>query len=160
MAHRNSLIFVLLLLLAAACGRPSGNHRFVSTETARENGGVFAFTLSTEDSAAVYATCVAARVVRSRIPEEALEFDIQITPPDGQPTIERQAFPLSETPGVKVNLGTGSVTDYEWPWHVIRTSGHPAGVWNIRITPADPARLEALYGVGFSYEARTWEKAN
>ena len=160
MARRNSLIPLLVLLLTAACSRPQGDHRFISTETARGNGGAFVFEMESEDSAAVFTTTLAARIVASRIPEKTLEFDIHLTPPDGQTSIERHTFPLTEEPGVRISLGAGSVTDYEWPWREIRTGGHPVGTWTVRITPSDPARLEALSGVGFSYQAKTWEKAN
>ena len=160
MVRRNSLIPLLVLLLTAACGRPQGDHRFISTETARGNGGAFVFEMESEDSAAVFTTTLAARIVASRIPEKTLEFDIHLTPPDGQTSIERHTFPLTEEPGVRISLGAGSVTDYEWPWREIRTGGHPVGTWTVRITPSDPARLEALSGVGFSYQAKTWEKAN
>ena len=160
MVRRNSLIPLLILLLTAACSRPQGDHRFLSTETARGNGGAFVFEMESEDSAAVFTTTLAARIVASRIPEKTLEFDIHLTPPDGQTSIERHAFPLTEEPGVRISLGAGSVTDYEWPWREIRTGGHPVGTWTVRITPSDPARLEALSGVGFSYQAKTWEKAN
>ena len=159
MVRRNSLIPLLVLLLTAACSRPQGDHRFISTETARGNGGAFVFEMESEDSAAVFTTTLAARIVASRIPEKTLEFDIHLTPPDGQTSIERHTFPLTEEPGVRISLGAGSVTDYEWPWREIRTGGHPAGTWTVRITPSDPARLEALSGVGFSYQAKTWEKA-
>ncbi|MBQ5935045.1 MAG: hypothetical protein IKQ01_01315 [Bacteroidales bacterium] len=158
--RRNSLIPLLVLLLTAACSRPQGDHRFISTETARGNGGAFVFEMESEDSAAVFTTTLAARIVASRIPEKTLEFDIHLTPPDGQTSIERHTFPLTEEPGVRISLGAGSVTDYEWPWREIRTGGHPVGTWTVRITPSDPARLEALSGVGFSYQAKTWEKAN
>ena len=160
MVRRNSLIPLLVLLLTAACGRPQGDHRFISTETARGNGGAFVFEMESEDSAAVFTTTLAARIVASRIPEKTLEFDIHLTPPDGQTSIERHTFPLTEEPGVRISLGAGSVTDYEWHWREIRTGGHPVGTWTVRITPSDPARLEALSGVGFSYQAKTWEKAN
>lgn len=160
MVRRNSLIPLLVLLLTAACSRPQGDHRFISTETARGNGGAFVFEMESEDSAAVFTTTLAARIVASRIPEKTLEFDIHLTPPDGQTSIERHTFPLTEEPGVRISLGAGSVTDYEWPWREIRTGGHPVGTWTVRITPSDPARLEALSGVGFSYQAKTWEKAN
>ena len=160
MVRRNSLIPLLVLLLTAACSRPQGDHRFISTETARGNGGTFVFEMESEDSAAVFTTTLAARIVASRIPEKTLEFDIHLTPPDGQTSIERHTFPLTEEPGVRISLGAGSVTDYEWPWREIRTGGHPGGTWTVRITPSDPARLEALSGVGFSYQAKTWEKAN
>ena len=160
MVRRNSLIPLLVLLLTAACSRPQGDHRFISTETARGNGGAFVFEMESEDSAAVFTTTLAARIVASRIPEKTLEFDIHLTPPDGQTFIERHTFPLTEEPGVRISLGAGSVTDYEWPWREIRTGGHPVGTWTVRITPSDPARLEALSGVGFSYQAKTWEKAN
>ena len=160
MVRRNSLIPLLVLLLTAACSRPLGDHRFISTETARGNGGAFVFEMESEDSAAVFTTTLAARIVASRIPEKTLEFDIHLTPPDGQTSIERHTFPLTEEPGVRISLGAGSVTDYEWPWREIRTGGHPVGTWTVRITPSDPARLEALSGVGFSYQAKTWEKAN
>lgn len=160
MVRRNSLIPLLVLLLTAACSRPQGDHRFISTETARGNGGAFVFEMESEDSAAVFTTTLAARIVASRIPEKTLEFDIHLTPPDGQTSIERHTFPLTEEPGVRISLGSGSVTDYEWPWREIRTGGHPVGTWTVRITPSDPARLEALSGVGFSYQAKTWEKAN
>ena len=160
MVRRNSLIPLLVLLLTAACSRPQGDHRFISTETARGNGGAFVFEMESEDSAAVLTTTLAARIVASRIPEKTLEFDIHLTPPDGQTSIERHTFPLTEEPGVRISLGAGSVTDYEWPWREIRTGGHPVGTWTVRITPSDPARLEALSGVGFSYQAKTWEKAN
>ena len=146
--------------MTAACSRPQGDHRFISTETARGNGGAFVFEMESEDSAAVFTTTLAARIVASRIPEKTLEFDIHLTPPDGQTSIERHTFPLTEEPGVRISLGAGSVTDYEWPWREIRTGGHPVGTWTVRITPSDPARLEALSGVGFSYQAKTWEKAN
>jgi len=154
MVRRNNPVLLLLLILAAACGRPSGNYHFISTETARENGGAFDFVIVSDDSSAVFATTLAARIIGSRIPEESIEFDIHLTPPDGQPTIERHVFPLTDAPGVKHRLGPGSVTDYEWSWHDIRTGGHPAGKWTVRIMPADPSRLEALYGVGFSYETK------
>ena len=160
MVRRNSLILLLVLLLTAACSRPQGDHRFISTETARGNGGAFVFEMESEDSAAVFTTTLAARIVASRIPEKTLEFDIHLTPPDGQTSIERHTFPLTEEPGVRISLGAGSVTDYEWPWREIRTGGHPVGTWTVRITPSDPARLEALSGVGFSYQAKTWEKVN
>lgn len=160
MARRNSLIPLLLLLLTAACGRPQGDHRFISTETARQNGGTFVFQLESEDSAAVFTTTLAARIVASQIPENTLEFDIHLTPPDGQTTIERHTFPLTEKPGVRISLGAGSVTDFEWPWREIRTGGHPTGTWTVSIIPSNPARLDALSGVGFSYQAKTWEKAN
>lgn len=160
MVRRNSLIPLLVLLLTTACSRPQGDHRFISTETARGNGGAFVFEMESEDSAAVFTTTLAARIVASRIPEKTLEFDIHLTPPDGQTSIERHTFPLTEEPGVRISLGAGSVTDYEWPWREIRTGGHPVGTWTVRITPSDPARLEALSGVGFSYQAKTWEKAN
>ena len=160
MVRRSSLIPLLVLLLTAACSRPQGDHRFISTETARGNGGAFVFEMESEDSAAVFTTTLAARIVASRIPEKTLEFDIHLTPPDGQTSIERHTFPLTEEPGVRISLGAGSVTDYEWPWREIRTGGHPVGTWTVRITPSDPARLEALSGVGFSYQAKTWEKAN
>lgn len=160
MVRRNSLIPLLVLLLTTACSRPQGDHRFISTETARGNGEAFVFEMESEDSAAVFTTTLAARIVASRIPEKTLEFDIHLTPPDGQTSIERHTFPLTEEPGVRISLGAGSVTDYEWPWREIRTGGHPVGTWTVRITPSDPARLEALSGVGFSYQAKTWEKAN
>ena len=127
MVRRNSLIPLLVLLLTAACSRPQGDHRFISTETARGNGGAFVFEMESEDSAAVFTTTLAARIVASRIPEKTLEFDIHLTPPDGQTSIERHTFPLTEEPGVRISLGAGSVTDYEWPWREIRTGGHITG---------------------------------
>ena len=98
MVRRNSLIPLLVLLLTAACSRPQGDHRFISTETARGNGGAFVFEMESEDSAAVFTTTLAARIVASRIPEKTLEFDIHLTPPDGQTSIERRTFPLTEEP--------------------------------------------------------------
>lgn len=159
MALRNSHIAILLLLLAAACSRPGGDYYFISAETARENGGAyrFSFVPDKEDN---YTTTLAARVIRSRIAADSLEFDIHITPPAGEAVIERQAFPLLASEGVTIRLGAGSVTDYEWPWHEIATEGYPGGEWTLSIAPSDPALAEAIYGIGFSYERKIWEKEN
>ena len=160
MRVRNSHIALLFLLLAAACSRPTGDYFLVSTETARENGGVFRFEIPVSDSGAVLTTCLAARLVTSRFEERQLEMDFHVTPPGGETFIERQTFPLEGDSGAKFCLGAGSVADFEWPWREIQTGGYPAGSWTFSIAPTDPALLDALYGVGISYETKLWEKVN
>lgn len=161
MAVRNSSHLVLLfLLLAAACSRPTGDFHLVSTETARKAGGNFRFEIPVADSALVVMTTLAARLVASRVEGRHIELDFHVTPPGGETFIERHAFPLEAAPGVKVSLGSGSTADFEWPWREIRTDGSPAGTWTISIVPSEPALLDALYGLGLSYETSTWEKAN
>ncbi|MBR1538566.1 MAG: hypothetical protein IJ636_03570 [Bacteroidales bacterium] len=160
MAVRTSPVILLILLLAAACCRPTGDFHLVSTETAREEGGAFRFEIPVTDSGLVVTTSLAARLVTSRVAQAQIELDFHITPPDGETFIERHTFPLEAAPGVRINLGPGSVTDFEWPWREIRTGGSPAGTWTISIIPSDPALLDALYGLGLSYETSIWEKAN
>jgi len=154
MAAKSSHIALLLVLLAAACGRPDGNYHFVSTETAQKNGGIFVFTIPSSDSTTVYKTSLAARIVASRVPEGSVEFDIHTTAPDGQSTIERRSFPLREGPGARIKLSAGSLTDCEWTLHELSTAGHPEGIWTVQVTLPDTARMDALRGVGFSYETK------
>ena len=63
MAVRTSPFILLILLLAAACCRPTGDFHLVSTETAREEGGAFRFEIPVTDSGLVVTTSLAARLV-------------------------------------------------------------------------------------------------
>ena len=152
MGNRNKHLLTLLMLtvLAAsgACSKPVGDSFFTAAETARSQGGVYAFDITFNDTNARYDLDIAARVVASEIPSETLDLDIRIQAPDGNTTIERVAFPLIPAPGVKISLGSGSVTDYQWHWREF--PGRP-GNWRFRFQPADPAQGSALQGLGFSY---------
>ena len=137
------------LALLAACTRPTDNHLLVSQWTADNQGGEYGFSASF-DTSARFALRLAARMVASRIPEECLAFDIRITTPDGATAIERVDLPLhsSGDDGIRIIPGSGSVTDFEWPW---RSLDATPGTWTFHVRPANPERADALYGLGFSY---------
>ena len=155
MASSNSHILPLalaVLLAAAACSRPAGDHRFISSETARRQGGTYLFE-ETFDDGARYALTLAARVVTSRIPGGNLELDIRIKAPDGTTAIERVALPLQPADGVAMTLGSGSVADFAWPWRELPgDEGAGPGTWTFTVQPADPAIADAIYGIGLSFE--------
>ena len=159
-SRNNSLALLLLLLLSAACSQPESGYRFVSAETAAAQDGSYRFDLLLDDTTAVYRTSIAARIVGSQIPEAALDLDITLTAPDGETSIERCSLPLTEAPGVRIALGSGSVADFEWPWRTFRAEGGKAGRWQIAVSPARTDDGKALYGIGLSYTAKPWEKAN
>ncbi len=160
MQRTNRHLLLLLLLLTAGCAKPSGDYLFVSSQTARAQGGSYDFQLNLDDSTCCYATMLAARIVSSRIPAGQFALNIRTTSPTGEITIERLALPLSGAPGEKTVLGSGSLIDCQWPWRTLPSSGQEHGIWQISITPTDPALAEAFYGIGISYQARTWEKEN
>lgn len=154
MAVRNSISALLTLLLLAGCAKTSGDYFFVSTETARTQGGCYDFLIGLDDSTATYAVRIAARLVGSRIPERQIAFDIRITSPVGETAIERRTFPIGGNSGFRLVKGSGSVIDCEWLLQEgLRISGTEAGPWQISVSPTDPVLLEALYGVGLSCEA-------
>lgn len=164
MKARNSLILLLGVLgglLLTGCAKPSGDYFLVSTETARLHEGSFDFTMDLDDTTCRYSTTLAARVVTSRVPGNALAFDIHVTSPIGETTIERGTFPLYPADGVRARAGSGSLVDFAWPWRTgFQVSGAETGRWRISVTPTDPDLLDALYGLGFSYEVMPWEKEN
>ena len=153
MPARNSHIrhwaLLAILLAAAGCSRPVGDYQFISAETARQQGGDYLFKGSFDDPSATYRLTLAARIVTSRTDGETLTMDIRLTAADGTTTIERVALPLQKTPGVDIALGSGSTTDYSWPWRTMRGSEMP-GEWTLSMRPADPALDHALYGAGLS----------
>ena len=159
MAASNRLILLLTLVMAAGCSKPAGDYFFVSAETARTQGGAYEFQLSL-DSLYTYTTTLAARIVTGKVPEQEISLDIHITAPEGTTSIERLTLPLGDTPGVQRIAGSGSVTDFRWPWHTSRIAGPQAGRWLVRITPTDAALADAFYGIGISYEGKPWGKAN
>ena len=64
MAVRNRLLLLLTALaLFCGCSKPVGNHRFVSVQTARLEGGRFEFNADFDDTTESYATAIAARAV-------------------------------------------------------------------------------------------------
>ena len=146
--HLLSLLLLAVLATLGACGRPVGDSYFISAETARSQGGVYAFDITFNDTTARYDLDIAARVIASDLSSGTLDLDIRIQAPDGSTTIERVGLPLSPAPGVKIALGSGSVTDCQWHWREF--PGQP-GNWRFQFQPADPAQGSALQGLGFSY---------
>lgn len=167
--RRNSILrhAFWLLLLAASCSQPSGHFTFLSAQQAARQDGTYAFDADFEDSTAVYVVGLAARIVTNRIPDGKLDFDIRITPPDGETSIERVSVSLQEQPGVQYSLGSGAVADWTWEWRSFSMKKLPPGCWHFALQPADPALGKAIHGIGFSYEKNTssistmkWAKAN
>ena len=167
--RRNSLLLCAfgLLLLAASCSQPSGHFTLLSAEQAARQDGVYAFNADFDDSSAVYVVSLAARIVGSRIPDGQLDFDIRITPPDGETSIERVTLSLPDQAGAHWSLGSGSVTDWTWVWRSFSMAELPTGCWHFTLQPADTALDKALRGIGFSYEkdfstltTQKWAKAN
>ena len=156
MAGRNSKILLILslFLLLSGCRKPSGDYLFVSAETAAAHGGSYDFMLNLDDSTHTWNAKLAARIVTSRIPDGAIAFDVRITSPVGESSIERLSLPLSEATGVRVSNNQGPVTDFEWPLHGgIRPDSRNTGTWKISISPTDATLGDALYGVGIAYGA-------
>ena len=157
MAIRNShkiLLLTVLLTLLTDCTQPTGDYFFVSTETARAQGGHYDFTLNLDDSTGIYTVRLAARLVASGLPDRQAAFDIHLTSPVGETTIERRTFPLEETGETRLTAGSGSMVDCEWLLtDRLRASGPDAGAWRIAISPTDPELLDAIYGIGISYES-------
>ena len=143
----------VLLTLLTGCAKPAGDYFFVSTETARTQGGRFDFTLSLDDTTTTYSIRMAARLVASRLPDRQIAFDIHTISPVGETAIERKTFPLSESDGTRMTAGSGSVVDCEWRWReTVRVSGSHAGIWHVSVAPTDTTQLEAIYGIGIAYE--------
>lgn len=143
----------LLLVLLTGCTKPTGDYFFVSTEAARAQQGHYVFTLNLEDSTGTYAIGLAARLVASRLPDQQLPLDIRTTSPAGETTIDRTVFRVTEDDVTRLKKGSGSLVDCEWRWKpAVTIRGAEAGAWQISITPTDPALLEAIYGIGISYE--------
>lgn len=143
-----------LLTLLAGCAKPGGDYFFVSTETARAQGGHYDFTLSLDDTTGTYTVRLAARLVASNLPDQQVAFDIHLTSPVGETTIERKAFPLSESGTSRLTAGNGSVVDCEWLLNdKVRVAGPEAGSWRITIAPTNPIHFDAIYGIGISYES-------
>ena len=157
MTVRNKHVFLaaaLLLTLLAGCTKPAGDYFFVSTETARAEDGHYNFTLNLDDTTGTYTVRLAARLVASRLPGRQAAFDIHLTSPVGETTIERRSFPLDESGDSRMTAGNGSVIDCEWLLDGgIRVAGPSAGTWRITVAPTDPAQLDAIYGIGISYES-------
>ena len=151
-ARTSFLPLLLFFLLAAGCAKPSGDFLFVSAPEAGAAGGAYEFRLQLDDSIRTYATCLAARLVTSRIPDGKFGLDIRTTSPSGETTIERLMLPLDEQEGARIILGSGSVADFQWDWHPLQAAGPETGTWKVRITPTDPLFAEAIYGIGLSYE--------
>jgi len=146
--HLLTLLMFTVLAASAACSKPVGDSYFIAAETARSQGDVYSFDITFNDTTARYDLDIAARIVASEIPSETLDLDIRIQAPDGNTTIERVALPLIPAPGVKISLGSGSVTDYQWHWREF--PGRP-GIWRFQFQPAAPAQGNALMGLGFSF---------
>lgn len=152
--HKAPFWTVLLLTFLTGCSQPVGDYFFVSTETARTQGGHYDFTLNLDDSTRTYSVRLAARLVAARLPDRQAAFDIHITSPVGQTTIERKAFPLEESEETRMTAGSSSVVDCEWLLQRgIRVNGPDAGTWRIAVSPTDTALLDAIYGIGISYES-------
>ena len=144
----------LLTLISTGCTQPTGDYFFVSTETARAQGGHYDFTLNLIDTTGTYTVRLAARLVTSRLPDRQAAFDIHLTSPVGETTIERRTFPLEETGETRMTAGSGSVVDSEWLLaSQIRATGPHVGTWKISVSPTDPAMLDAIYGIGISYKS-------
>lgn len=151
----------MLCMLATACTQPENGYRYVATEEAREADGVFLFDAELVDTTLAYTLNLATRVVTSRIPDRLLRLDILTTDPLGSRTVDHVTIPLREGPGIKLKLGSGSVIDIETAWRKdLRIPAFQAGRWQIAVTPADTAQLDALYGIGLSYDGTPWEKEN
>lgn len=165
MATRNNLhlhiLLLMLCMLASACTQSESGYRYVATEEAREADGVFLFDAELGDTTLAYTLNLAARVVTSRIPDRLLRLDILVTDPLGAPTVDHVTIPLREGPGIRLKLGSGSVIDIETAWQKdLRVPASRTGRWQIAVTAADTAQLDALYGIGFSYSGTPWEKGN
>ena len=154
--NKHKVLFWTALLLAflTGCTQPAGDYFFISTETARAHGGHYDFTLNLDDSTGTYTVRLAARLVASRLPDRQAAFDIHIPSPVGQTTIERKSFPLEENEETRMTAGSSSVVDCEWLLKKgIRANGPDAGSWRIAVSPTDTALLDAIYGIGISYES-------
>ena len=156
-AGKNSLrrigLFMGLLMLLTGCAKPTGDYFFVSTETARTQHGNYNFSLDLQDSTGTYAIGLAARLVTSPLTDLQLPLDIRTTTPAGETSIERTVFHVTENSVTQLKKGSGSVVDCEWAWKpVVPVRGAEAGTWQISITPTDPSLLDAIYGIGISYE--------
>lgn len=150
--NRNLLLLLALCLLISGCRKPSGDYLFVSAETAAAHGGSYDFALNLDDSTRTWKASLAARIVTSRIPDGTVAFDVRITSPVGESTIERLSLPLSGTSGIRVSNNQGPVTDFEWPLRDgIRPDGRSTGTWKVSISPTDTTLRDALYGVGIAY---------
>ena len=167
--RRNNILrhALWLLLLAASCSQPSGHFTFLSVEQAARQDGTYAFDADFDDSTAVYVVSLAARIVTSRIPDGKLDFDIRITAPDGETSIERVTVSLQEQPEIRFSLGSGTVADWAWEWRSFPMKRLTPGHWHFALQPADPALGAAIRGIGFSYEKDSssistmkWAKAN
>ena len=142
------LLALLPALMTGACSRPAGASRFLSAEQARNEGGVYRFDVQFDDTTALYALELAARVVASQLPDETLSLNIRIVDPAGNYSIERLDLPLTEGPGIRLSHGSGTMVDGSWSWRDFPASG---GTWRFLIQPANPALAPALLGLGFSY---------
>ena len=154
MAGRNRVFLLLLALcmLFSGCRKPAGDYLFVSAETAAAHGGSYDFPLNLDDSTRNWTVTLAARIVTSRIEDGTIAFDVRITSPVGESTIERLSLPLSEASGVRICNNQGPVADFEWPLRGgIRPDGRTVGTWKVSISPTDANLRDALYGVGISY---------
>ena len=156
------LVFTLALILLAGCSKPVDGYTLVSRETARADGGRFAFDLDLDDCTCTYATTIAARLNTARLHGNGLELQMNVISPTGITAIERVTFPLQNVAGkVRSRRNDGTVRDYLWPWREqIRVSGQDAGRWRVIITLPDTTLMRAVEGIGLSYEGTTWEKAN
>lgn len=161
MKASSRIVPLLLILLAlASCRKPAGDFMLISAQEAAKNGGVFEFPLLLDDSLAVYSTFLAARLDTGRLPGATFDLVLRITSPGGETAIERVSLPLTSHPDVASVRSEGPVTDFEWPYRDnIRVSGALLGDWKLSVTPADPALMDAILGIGFSYKGK-WEKGN
>ena len=147
-------VLLTLLTLLTGCAKPAGDYFFVSTETARAQNGHYDFTLGLDDTTGAYTVRLAARLVAGRLPDRQVAFDIHLTSPVGETTIERKTFPISENGTSRLTAGNGSVVDCEWDLNEkVRVAGAEAGSWRITIAPTDPSLFDAIYGIGISYES-------
>ena len=148
---RSKILTALLLPLLTCCSQPSDGYQLISS---RENDGRYEFDIELNDTTLTYSTIFAARIETARISQPSVEFQFNLSGPDGETAIERVSFPLSkEDSRIVSRRNKGTIRDYSWPWREnIHVAGKDAGTWHVSVSLPDQAGAQAVLGTGLSYK--------
>lgn len=151
-----TLLLLLIALSLAGCRKPSDNYLFTAIDPAEvATDYQFEFSADLSDSSKTYISEIVCRFDPQILTKDGLKLDVNLLSPSGREYYESVNFPFAlGSEEIEILKISYKLYDISWPYRDDITVGDDAGIWTIRISPADKQELKGIYGMGFSIKEK------